>query len=193
MDFQRPQLDSRIDGERVTNLLYIDFAKADLEFRTWHKSGDHHLGTLSAHDLEQPATDPPLTHVQIVCDEMPRWPIDLDLNVNDTLLLPPHRQRSPLPYLTVEDVVHAVHASLHRKITHKEWSSLSVSQKTDIARAFAHRYEASVNDEMELLENLSEGITHVDCLGRNTWFGGFTWLESKHGVPRLKLHLRYHH
>jgi hypothetical protein len=184
LQHQRPQLHNLINGEIITHRLHVNFADPDLEFRKRPRSGDHHLVTLSAYDLEQPATNPPMTRVKIVYDAILQWPVDL--HVIGTSLSPHRRRRAALPYLTLEDVVHAMHASLHRKISHGEWGVLSASWKTEVARAYTRRYKASGSD-WAVRRQQSEGVKRVDFLLKNMWFKGFTWLEPENGVERLKL------
>jgi len=183
-DLQRPQLHNLINGEIIASHLYINFAQADLVFKKRSGSSMHHTTTLSGYDLEQPATNPQLTRVRIVCDAIPQWPVDLQ--VVGTSLSPHRRHRAALPYLTLEDIIHAVHASLHRKISHGEWGRLSSSQETEVARTYTYRYKAS-GSEWDERQQRSEGVKRVDFLLKNSWFRGFTWLEAESGVERLKL------
>ena len=184
MELPRPQLHNLINGEILAPHLYINFVSPDLAFRTRTGSGIHHFTTLSQYDLEQPATHPQMTRVRIVCDMIPQWPVDLQ--VLGTSLSPHRRRRAALPYLTLEDIVQAVHASLHRKISHEEWGRLSLSQETDVARAYTRRYKASGSEWVEQQQR-AEGVKRVDFLLKATWFKGFTWLEPENGVERLKL------
>jgi hypothetical protein len=178
-ELQRPQLHNLINGEIIAHRLHINFAKMDLVFKKRTRSGNHHLVMLGTYDLEQPATNPPMRRVKVVCDAIPQWPVDLQ--VTGTSLSPHRRHRGALPYLTLEDVVHAVHASLHRNISYGEWGGLSLSQRTDVARAYTHRYKASGSD-WEVRQQQSEGVKRVDFLLKNTWFKGFIWLEPENGV-----------
>ncbi len=183
MELPRPQLHNLINGDIIATHLYINFADLDLVFRKRSGSGIHRLTTLSSYDLEQPAMHPQMTRVRILCDMIPQWPVDLQ--VLGTSLSPHRRRRSALPYLTLEDIVHGVHASLHRKISHEEWGRLSISQETDVARAYTRRYK-SVGEWHERQQQ-AEGVKRVDFLLKTTWFKGFTWLEPENGVERLKL------
>jgi hypothetical protein len=183
-ELQRPQLHNLINGEIIAHRLHINLAKVDLAFKKRTGSGHHHLVTLGAYDLEQPATNPPMRRVKVVCDAIPQWPVDLQ--VIGTSLSPHRRHRAAVPYLTLEDVVHAVYASLHRKISYWEWGALSLSQRTEVARAYTRRYKASGSD-WEVRQQQSEGVKRVDFLLKNTWFKGFIWLEPENGVERLKL------
>ncbi|KAI0002429.1 hypothetical protein BJV74DRAFT_949129 [Russula compacta] len=184
MELPRPQLHNLINGEIIAQHLYIDFAEAEVVFRKRTGSGFHGLTTLGGYDLEQPATNPQMTRVRVVCDPIPQWPVDLQ--VIGTTLSPHRRRRGALPYLTLEDVLSAVHASLHRKISHEEWGRLTVSQETEVARAYTRRFKSS-GSEWASRQQQAEGVKRVDFLLKNTWFKGFTWLEPENGVERLKL------
>jgi hypothetical protein len=184
MQLPHPQLHNLINGEIIAHRLHINFSQPDLVFRKRTGSGAHDLATLSSYDLEQPATNPQMTRVRIVCDAIPQWSVDLQVIGTS---LSPHRQWRPAwPYLTLEDVIYAVHASLHHKISHREWGRLSTSQKTDVARAYTHRFKSSGSEWAERQQQ-SEGVKRVDFLRKNCWFKGFTWLEPESGVKRLKL------
>ena len=181
MELPRPQLHNLINGDIISPHLHLNFVYPDLVIRTRTGSG---INTLNGYDLEQPATHPQMTRVRIVCDMIPQWPVDLQ--VIGTSLSPHRRRRSALPYLTLEDVVHAVHASLHRKISHQEWGRLTTAQETDVARAYTRRYKSSGSEWAERQQQ-AEGVKRVDFLLKTTWFKGFTWLEPENGVERLKL------
>jgi len=184
LDLPRPQLHNLINGEIISQHLHINFSFSDLVIKRRTGPGANQVATLSAYDLEQPATNPQMTRVRIVCDSIPQWPVDLQ--VIGTTLSPHRRRRAALPYLTLEDVVQAVHASLHRKISHEEWGRLTITEETEVARAYTRRFKASGNPYAES-EQRAQGVKRVDFLLKNTWFKGFTWLESQNGVERLKL------
>ncbi len=184
MELPRPQLHNLINGDIIAPHLYLNFADPDLVFRKRTGSGIHHLSTLSSYDLEQPATHPQMTRVRIVCDMIPQWPVDLQ--VLGTSISPHRRRRAALPYITLEDVIHAVHASLHRKISHQEWGRLTTSQETDVARAYTRRYKSSGSEWSERRQQ-AEGVKRADFLLKTTWFKGFIWLDPENGVERLRL------
>ena len=183
-ELPRPQLHNLINGDIIAPHLYINFVDADLVFRKRTGSGMFNHSRLSSYDLEQPAMHPQMTRVRIVCDMIPQWPVDLQ--VLGTSLSPHRRRRAALPYLTLEDLLHAVHASLHRKISHQEWGRLSTSQETDVARAYTRRYKSAGSDWSERQQQ-SEGVKRIDFLLKTTWFKGFTWLDPENGVERLRL------
>jgi len=184
VELPHPQLHNLINGEIVAQHLYINFAVADLTFKKRTGPGSYNISTLSSYDLEQPASHPQMTRVRVVCDGIPQWPVDLQ--VIGTTLSPHRRRRSALPYLTLEDIVRAVHASLHRKISHEEWGRLTLAQETEVARAYTRRFKSSGSEWAERQQQ-AEGVKRVDFLLKNTWFKGFTWLEPENGVERLKL------
>jgi len=184
LDLPRPQLHNLINGEIVSRHLHINFSVSDLVIKRRIGPGANQVATFSAYDLEQPATNPQMTRVRIVCDAIPQWPVDIQ--VIGTTLSPHRRRRTALPYLTLEDVVHAVHASLHRKISHEEWGRLNTMEETEVARAYTRRFKASGSPYAES-EQRAQGVKRVDFLLKNTWFRGFTWLEPENGVEKLRL------
>ncbi|KAI0254440.1 hypothetical protein BJV78DRAFT_1152202 [Lactifluus subvellereus] len=176
------QLHPLLDAAIASNHLHLDFT-AHLEFKRRSQPGSHHFMTLSAHELGQPATNPQMTRVRVVCDTIPQW--YADMYVNGTTLTPHRPHRAALPYLTLEDVIWVVYGSLHRKISHEDWSRLTRTQQIDVERAFAHRVKASGSTFGR--QQQAEGAKLVDLLLKHTWFKGFVWLEPKSGVETLKL------
>ena len=137
--------------------------------------GTYNFVTLGSYDLEQPAMNLQMTCMHIVCDVIPQWPVDLQV-IGMSLSL--HCRRwSALPYLTLEDVIQAIHTSLHHNISHGEWGRLSRSQKTDVARVYTRRLKSSGSEWVERQQQ-SEGVKWVDFLLKNCWFKGFTWLGA---------------
>ncbi|KAI0261266.1 hypothetical protein BC834DRAFT_897011 [Gloeopeniophorella convolvens] len=184
VELPQPQLHNLLNGEIISQHLHINLVSPDLVFRRRTGPNADQLVTLRGYELEQPATSPQMTRVRVVCDAIPQWPVDLQ--VVGTTLTPHRRRRASLPFLTLEDIVHAVHASLHRKISHEEWGRLTIEQETEVARAYTRRFKASGNARTER-EQQAEGVKRIDFLLKNTWFKGFTWLEPENGVERLKL------
>jgi hypothetical protein len=183
LELPHPQLHNLLNGDVSSQRLHINFASVELEFR--RRSGLlGGIDRLGAYDLEQPATNPQMTRVRIVCDLVPQWPVDV--HVSGTTLTPHRRHRPARPYLTLEDLLFAVHASLHRKISHDDWGRLTYAQETEIARAYTRRYKASGSSSEERRQQ-AEGVKRIDFLLRSTWFKGFTWLEPENGVEKLKL------
>ena len=182
--YPQHQLHNLINGEIVAPHLYVNLADPNLVIRSRSGSGIHRPTTLSEYELEQPAMHPQMTHVRIVCDMIPQWPVDLQ--VLGTSLSPPRRRRAALPYLTLEDVLLALHASLHRKISHQEWGRLTTAQEMEVARAYTRRCKSSGSDWAERQQQ-AEGVKRIDFLLKTTWFKGFTWLDPENGVERLKL------
>ncbi|KAH9072845.1 hypothetical protein EDB83DRAFT_135708 [Lactarius deliciosus] len=184
LDLPHPQLHNLINGEIISQHLHVNFSVSDLVIKRRTGPSAGQVGALSGYELEQPATNPQMTRVRIVCDAIPQWPVDI--RVIGTSLSPHRRRRAALPFLTLEDVVDAVHASLHRKISHEEWGRLSTAEETEVARAYTRRFKACGTPYAER-EQQAQGVKRVDFLLKNTWFKGFTWLEPENGVEKLKL------
>ena len=186
LELPRPQLHNLINGELISQHLHINFSVSDLAIKRRTGPGVNHVATLAVYDLEQPATNSQMTRVRIVCDAIPQWPVDI--RVIGTSLSPYRPGRAALPYLTLEDVVRAVHASLQHNISHEEWSRLTTIEEMRVARAYRRRFKACGSSYAER-EQQAQGVKRVDFLLRNTWFKGFTWLEHENGVEKLKLQL----
>ncbi|KAH9478618.1 hypothetical protein JR316_0009075 [Psilocybe cubensis] len=87
---------------------------------------------LSDFDLSQPATNPSLNTLYIVCDIFPGyWPIKI------------RRTKG----VTVGDVLEEIHTALIRRISHDEWDILSEKQRTRITGVFEDRCARAPNPD----------------------------------------------
>ena len=137
---------------------------------------------MTPYDLDQPASNPEITRLLIVCDTIPQW--KLDLHVTSAGLLPARRERPAIPFITVGDVLHGLYVHLHTPVTHEEWGQLSSSQETDVSRAYTKRYKAYPPLQQQ---QQREGVKRVDFLLRNHYFKGLVWASPENGVERIKL------
>ncbi|KAF9449793.1 hypothetical protein P691DRAFT_811862 [Macrolepiota fuliginosa MF-IS2] len=138
---------------------------------------------LSPEDLQQPATWPSITQLRIVCDEIPQWPIDIQ--IDPTYYggggPPPGFQAPPI---TIGDILVKIYEHLAQRISHMDWAGLAPEQETAIGRAYTLRCKAL--GSAEAVER-SHGVKRIDfCLGK-VWFRGLT--RTAEGMNVLKLHL----
>lgn len=110
--------------------------------------------------LNQPATWPPITRLQIICDRIPQWPINVGYNAPNFGSLPP---------ITVGDILSAVWHNLHEQVSHEEWAKLNVAQETEVTRAFTKRCKFAANQDMMVRV---QGVKKVDYLLETVWFKG---------------------
>ena len=137
------------------------------------------FAVISPHELRQPATDPPITRMQILHDVIPQWPIDIGpLSGVEPVV------DNNIPPITVGDVLYTVHASLGRKITHRDWDNLSISEQTEIACTYTRRY---MNTPSTIEVEAFQGVKHIDYLGENNVFRGLVRVHDEGGLFRWKL------
>ena len=110
--------------------------------------------TISAAQLSQHATSPPMLVLHITCDLFPDWPIEV---------------RRP-EGITIQDVLDAIYTMLQRQILHQEWDTFSNKHQARIAAVFGDRCKSAVNfDKCQ-----SRGVLRVDCLLLHTLFAGLS-------------------
>ena len=110
--------------------------------------------TISAAQLSQHATSPPILILHITCDLFPHWPIEV----------------RRLEGITVQDVLDAIHTMLQQQIRHQEWNTFSNKHQARIAAVFDDRCKSAVNRD----ECRSRGVLRIDCLLLHTLFAGLS-------------------
>jgi len=125
---------------------------------------------LSREELSQPATQPAISRVRIVCEWIPQWPIDLQYNPYGNPVGPVGvgvpESRPPILFA---DVLVAIHRMLHQRISHIDWSKLSKSEEHAVTKAYTQRCASF--GSMEAAER-SQGVKKVDFLLGKVWFRG---------------------
>lgn len=137
---------------------------------------------LSMEDLQQPATHPAITKLEIVHEKIPQWPIHLQFD--------PYHNGQPFqgvspnapPPINVGDILTAIHRFLHQRITHQDWARLSLQEETEISRAYTRRCKNIPN--MEVLER-AQGVKRVDFLLSQTRFKGLVRVGT--GWERMRM------
>ncbi|KAF8645331.1 hypothetical protein AX16_007906 [Volvariella volvacea WC 439] len=120
-------------------------------------------------ELSQPATHPPITRLEIVCDLIPEWPIVLDAGA----------QAQPI---RLYDVLLVVHRSLHSQITQDDWKRLSDEAQRRVAKAYERR--CALLPQLELVQK-SQGVKRVDFLRKKIWFRGLVRMPQ--GINVMKM------
>lgn len=149
------------------------------EFRPLQINAAGQARPCPAEYLSQSATHPPITRLRIISDFLPDWPIDIAYNAHyvggvsssfvawtpgfgiDTT--------GTQPPITFSDVLIAIHRSLHTRITHADFSRLSLSQEKAVTRAYRKRCRATGSFEAA---ELAQGVKRVDYLLDRKWFRG---------------------
>ncbi|KAG6332794.1 hypothetical protein ID866_6296 [Astraeus odoratus] len=153
------QLHPFLNGEALYPGFYFDLASAI--FSPLLVIGPGQFVPVSQEELLQPATYPPIPRMLITHDDIPQWPIAVEL----------HHQGYGVPPapISVGDVLFIVHATLRRQISPYDWARLSLSEQTAVARAYTRRYTSAPSTaEVEA----DQGVRRVDFLGNRHVFRG---------------------
>ncbi|KAJ7252054.1 hypothetical protein C8J57DRAFT_1077756 [Mycena rebaudengoi] len=123
------QIHPWLNGDVSSPAVHFDLASsAFAPMRLIPTLPPHHV-LLSATDIRVPAFYPPRTALRILHAQLPFWPVDLKL--------PPDVPAAPP--ITLGDVLVALHRTLHQRISHADWATLTVEQEVAVTRAFTHR------------------------------------------------------
>jgi hypothetical protein len=164
------QIHPWLNGDVSSPAVHFDLASsAFAPMRLIPTLPPHHV-LLSATDIRVPAFYPPRTALRILHAQLPFWPVDLKL--------PPDVPAAPP--ITLGDVLVALHRTLHQRISHADWATLTVEQEVAVTRAFTHRCRgeaarsgvAPVQLRDREVAERSEGVKLVDFLLGKTVFRG---------------------
>ncbi|KAL5498913.1 hypothetical protein ACEPAH_1431 [Sanghuangporus vaninii] len=103
--------------------------------------------------LSQPATYPVAHEIKIICNAFGPFADSWAIRV------------TPGRTVTVGEVLHAIHSSIYKKMTHAEFARFSDEEMYEIGKAYTLRIR---NAEFERVQ----GARRVDVLGKKHWFGG---------------------
>ena len=154
----RLQIHPYLNGESTHGHLVFDLSLPT--FSPMLRVGPGHAAILSEEVLNQPATHPPITRLELICDRIPQWPINLGHNTLSPGSLPPIR---------VGDILWGVWQNLHAKIWQSDWDKLNMAEGTEVARAYTTRYRNATSREMMVD---AKGMGKVDFLLEKVWFKG---------------------
>ncbi|KAF9567559.1 hypothetical protein CPC08DRAFT_703093 [Agrocybe pediades] len=131
---------------------------------------------ISAQDLDQPATHPPIYNMQIVCDRIPQWPITISWTQRAG------HSTEPLP-IKVGDVLVAIWQTMQRRISQSFWATLDPRQEYAVSKAYTKRCKANPWMEMTIM---NQGVKQVDFLHGKVYFKGLLRTGSA-GFGTMKL------
>ncbi|THH12528.1 hypothetical protein EW146_g7612 [Bondarzewia mesenterica] len=176
-----PEIHTLFNGNSYFQFLDLDLSAPTLVTR--RRLNATQTVPLTASDLAEPVAIPVIPSLRIVCNAVPQWP--LDLRFVHGVLNPPRADRAAIPYVTVGDVLHALHAHLQRDVTREEWAQLSLQQETEVSRAYTRRHKSFASDLR--LQPQGDGVKRVDYLLRSYCFKGLVFISPENGVVRMKL------
>ncbi|KAG5637112.1 hypothetical protein H0H81_005750 [Sphagnurus paluster] len=168
-----------INGEAPRSDFFFDLARP---FAPQRQYGPGQFGPLSAPELMEAATHPPITQLRIQCDAIPQWPIELRLDPYVQTQV--YSELNPPPPISLQDVFIAVHRSLQKQIAHVDWDQLSHAQEYEIAKAFTQRCRA-IPGQFE--HERSQGVKRVDYLLGKTRMAGLMRVGMADGWQVMKL------
>ena len=87
-------------------------------------------------------------------------------------------------YVTLFDVLQALHSSLRRQVTKVEWASLSRASQAVIATSF-HKRVDGFSDPVKRGKQLGKGVRRLDFLVGRTRFFGISAFGEKPGVYKV--------
>ncbi|KAF7297969.1 hypothetical protein HMN09_01017800 [Mycena chlorophos] len=172
------QIHPWLNGETHNDL---NFNLALTNFVPHRVAPDQQLIPLGAHDIQQPAFWPAVSHsLRIVCDAIPHWPIDVVY----------HGPQLPAPPITVGDILVEAHKHMHKSISHADWEQLSHEQEAEVSRTFTRRCRMDADlrraaglPDYHLIPARKAGVKIVDFLGGRSMFRGLVRAED--GTVRL--------
>ncbi|KAJ3556803.1 hypothetical protein NM688_g1819 [Phlebia brevispora] len=146
-------------------------------------AGDVNGTRMRRRELAQPATFPVSAEMTIIIDADPdkyealQWNINLT-PINVRSVVNAGSSRSAIVhgsvFITVHDVLHAIHQTLHKQIRKSDWETLSSEQQRSISRAYKARYKkagtlggAPAQDSVK-----KQGVKWVDYLMDEYMFKG---------------------
>jgi hypothetical protein len=88
-------------------------------------------------------------------------------------------------FVTVYDVLQALHSSLRLQVTKVEWASLSRASKDVISASF-HKRVDGFSDRIKREKQLGKGVRRLDFLVGRTRFFGISPIGEKPGVFKVQ-------
>ncbi|KAG7094981.1 hypothetical protein E1B28_005778 [Marasmius oreades] len=118
-----------------------------------------HHHSLTHEEFSTPATQPPVTRLQISCGVFPHdWPIHV------------HNRHG----VTVKDVLEAIYNCLQTQYTSDEFNTLCQKQRSRIMDVFNARVQVSHHPR----QTWDKGMKRIDCLLQHSFFGGLSIAPS---------------
>lgn len=115
---------------------------------------------LSTRRLNEPATFPPVTSLQITCDIFPEpWVIKATNTAG---------VRGAT--VTLLDVLNAIYTALHVPLGTQAWNDLPTKKQQRVQAAFERRCRLALNPD----SCFAQGMLRIDCLVNHTVFGGLS-------------------
>ncbi|KAJ7451282.1 hypothetical protein B0H11DRAFT_2076377 [Mycena galericulata] len=166
------QIHPWLNGDAPSPIFHFDLAPAQFAPLRLVNPNPPQTVILSAAEIREPAFHPPLTELRILHPRLPFWPIDLKL--------PEGIAPGAAPPISLGDVLVAMHRTLHERISHADWATLSGEDELAVTNAYTHRCRAEAVRsrvppaqlrDREVAER-NQGVKRVDFLGGKTVFKG---------------------
>ncbi|KAI0365758.1 hypothetical protein BV20DRAFT_1038704 [Pilatotrama ljubarskyi] len=105
------------------------------------------------------------------------------LEIEVTPSAEPYWSNTPLPFVTVGDVLYSLYKSLRTSVDAREYERLDHRQRDLARRAFEQRLR---NDPRNHRRNVQHGIREIDCLGERRMFLGIRPTNGSELPPRRR-------
>ena len=115
--------------------------------------------------LSEPAIYPATSTITLLADALP-WSVTVTTKST---------------FITIFDVLQALHSSLRHQVTKAEWASLSRASRDVIAASF-HKRVDGFSDRIKREKQLGKGVRRLDFLVGRTRFFGISAFGEKPGV-----------
>ncbi|KAJ6609055.1 hypothetical protein B0H10DRAFT_1884511 [Mycena sp. CBHHK59/15] len=164
------QIHPWLNGDCPSPVFHFNLAPAKFMPLRLVSSNPPQSAVLGQAEFREPAFHPPLTSLRILHPKLPFWPVDLALPADA-------QAASPISF---GDVLVAMHRTLHQRISHTDWATLSTEDEEAVRRAFTRRCRAEAVAsgvprarlrDREVAER-NQGVKRIDFLLGHTVFKG---------------------
>ncbi|EIW78468.1 hypothetical protein CONPUDRAFT_167471 [Coniophora puteana RWD-64-598 SS2] len=131
-------------------------------------------------ELAQSATTPPVRSLNLTCGILPpEWRIRATTSSSSSLTPnAPNATPSQSPYVTVADVLAAIHTLLAQRVSHAEWERLAPKESDRVARTFHARWRCADGGDEGQSREYYGGVRRVDWVLHATAFAGLTCVPA---------------
>ncbi|KAJ3913837.1 hypothetical protein F5877DRAFT_83404 [Lentinula edodes] len=134
-------------------------------------------GTLDSEYLDQPATEPPVSHISVICSKLP-----FVLHI---------REQKEGRGNTIGDLLERLHLLFQEQVRAIDLEREQPETRKGILDTFAKRCEKLMEHSVARASREKEaGPRRIDYLGGQSIFAGFDVVSNDHDHFRLRLHVR---
>ncbi|KAF8149414.1 hypothetical protein B0H34DRAFT_733675 [Crassisporium funariophilum] len=172
----QPSIHPWLNAEMLRSDFIFDMSLSN--FAPMRYVGNNQTVIISPEELSQPATHPPIFQMNIVCEQLPKWPISMQYNPYTSSNTYP----TVAPPITLGDVLSAIWNSMQQRISQYDWAQLPPQVEYAVSRAYTKRCKAMPSTEV-MVRN--QGVKRVDFLLEKVMFRGLVRVGE--GLENWKL------